>query len=99
MRPTDLEDLIKTKTLKFPSGAVLYLFILTQIATLRDTCPGATVSKIFANNDKWVGKVVAILPNPHAHQQINRAIILHNPKLAEDEIKFEYYDAFEVAEF
>ncbi len=99
MIPTDLEDLIKTKTLKFPLGAVLYLFILTQIAKLKEECVGATVNKIYASNVQWVDREVAVTPNPLAHQQLARVIILCDPKLAEDEIKFEYFDAFEVASF
>ncbi len=99
MIPTDLEDLIKTKTLKFPRGAVLYLFILNQIAKLKEEYPGVTVTKIFANNVQMVGREVAILPNPLARKQLNRAIILHDPKLAEDEICLQYFDALEVANF
>jgi hypothetical protein len=94
-----LEDLIKSKTLKYPIEAVLYLFVLTEIAKLKGECPGATVTKIYAKNTQHVGREVSVLSNPLTPQRLVRVIILLDSKLAEDEIKFEYYDTFEVAEF
>lgn len=99
MSASDLEDLLKEKIVKFPDGAELYLFILDELLVLRDDCSGSTVSKIFACSPVWIGQKVAILPNPLGPSTTRRVVIEEDKKLKIDEIKFVYFDAYEVKDF
>ena len=64
MTATDLEELLKNKVLVLDSTTRPYLAILDQAQTLRDEKPGMTIVLIESSNDTWVGKNVAVLPDP-----------------------------------
>lgn len=99
MSASDLEYLLKEKVVKFPVGATLYLFILDELMSLREECAGSTVSKILASNPVWIGQKVAILPNPSGPSTTRRVVIEEDKALKSGEIKFVYFDAFEVKDF
>lgn len=99
MTASDLEYLLKEKVVDVPVEANLYLFILDQAQALRNERPGFTISQIESSDDTWVGKSVAILPDPRSGE-ISKSIRIQ-PKvgLKPRQLKIIYFDVKEVEEF
>lgn len=93
------DELFKDKKVQIPPNANLYLAILEAAQALRDEIPGHTVFGIESSNELWVGRNVAVLPDPRS-SDISKSIRIQ-PKtgLKPNELKITYYDAKEVGDF
>lgn len=100
MATTDLEYLLKEKIVVFSTGLTpLLTLVWGEMFLLREDNRGNTISEIFVNEPKWAEKEVSVLPSPLVHQELKRVKVQVDPKLESNQIKFVYFDAFEVKEF
>jgi hypothetical protein len=96
---TDLEDLLKMRTIYVHERAVLYLLVLDTSQKLREENLGFTISKIFSSNPFWVGKSVKVLPDPTTNEISKTVTVELDKSLQPDQMEVVYYDAFEVKDF
>ena len=99
MPVTDLEELLKDKIVALDPTSRLYLAILVQAQILRDEKPGMTIARIESSNHDWVGKNVAVLPDPRSGDLTKTLRIQPVAGLKQLELKIFYYDANEVERF
>lgn len=99
MPVSDLDDLLKDKTVTLHPRSKLYLAILDQAQFLRNEKPGMTIAQIESSNDTWVGKNVAVLPDPRSGDLTKTLRIQPVAGLELRQLKIYYYDANEVEQF
>lgn len=96
---TDLEDLLHEVVMEIPGNMTADLFALNQAAALREKSGVNTVSDIYTGDEKLVGMEVKVFSRPPSRELLVKKSLKLDSKLKPNELKFVYFDAYEVKRF